>query len=155
MEPHQAPKRIGRPKGSRSKATIEREARELQALRERARGAKLRKLSKDYLQDMIPQTEEIVQSFYRAASRVMPDDPEFSGDDYEKWRRLKEWAAFFADICDRHAAYESAKFKAIEVVPEDPDPAKTIDGVAQSVAATDDPVQIAKQYQQLVKAARG
>ena len=147
------PKRRGRPVGVRNRLTIEREAAELVALKERARGAKLRKLSKDYLADMIPQTEEIVQSFYRAASVKTPDDPEFGADDYEKWRRLKEWAAFFADICDRHAAYESPKFKSIEV-PVSADDGTLIEGTAKQMETIVDPVSAAKAYQQLVKASR-
>jgi len=104
----------GRPIRGKNRTTLEREARELKALQEKA---KIRKiiLGKDELEDLIPIVKGTVARFQAAALDGGNGAPGMPGFDPEKWKEFKEWVEFYAKLCHQTADFQSPKFKAIMV----------------------------------------
>ena len=104
----------GRKRGGKNKATIEREQRALEALKERAKNH-TRTLAKDDLAELLTVVKASTQAFQLQAFNKGDGAPGKPGFDPAAWATFKEWAEFYANVCRWTAEYESPRYKAIAV----------------------------------------
>lgn len=106
----------GRAKGTKNKATVERERLALASLQAKAKATAPRKLAKDQLAELLPVTMGIVAMYQRAAYK---DDgsgrPGHPNHDPKIWRELGQWIELARRVGDTAADYESPKYRAIAV----------------------------------------
>jgi hypothetical protein len=102
----------GKKKGSKNKATLEREHRAIEVIQ---KGMPLvRTLAKDQLAELVPTVKGIVEGFQRAAMDAGgPGQPGFKMD---LWRELRDWIRMYATVADLAADFESPRYRAIAVV---------------------------------------
>jgi hypothetical protein len=140
----------GRKRGGKNKATIEREQRALEALKERAK-THTRTLAKDDLAELLTVVKASTQAFQLQAFNKGDGAPGKPGFDPAAWATFKEWAEFYANVCRWSAEFESPKYKAIAVVTNLTEaPAPMID--ATPTGTEEDQDRVANQsYLRLVK----
>ena len=103
----------GKQKGTKNKATLEREHRAMEALQQKSL-APLRTLAKDQLSELVPVVKGIVMGFQQAAmDSGAPGQP---GYKVEFWRELRDWMKTYAQIADLAADFESPRYRAIAVL---------------------------------------
>lgn len=130
----------GRNKGTPNKATTERaEIARLQNEEARRAG---KKLGKELLEDF-------AHLFAGIAASHQPWPAAMGKNPHENEERFLTYARLTVEAAKALAEYQSPKFRAIMVHAPDPGPQpKTIDG---NVTAINDPVAMARVYQQMVK----
>jgi hypothetical protein len=133
-------RRGGRQKGSKNKATLEREDRARQDLLEQAKGiaASGRKIviAKDELLDLIPVVKGTVAEFQRAAIADGQGLPGKALYDRQAWLDFREWVGIYESICRHAAEFQSPRFKAIAVAVT-PDPGAQQPTPMRDVTPTD------------------
>jgi hypothetical protein len=148
-------RRGGRKKGTRNKATVEREAKMLNALKDQARATPEKiVIAKDELLAFIPVVKGTVGLFQKAAIDGGQGLPGLPGFNPGKWERFREWAEFFGQLCHKAADFQSPRYRAIAVVvpPGDiaqPNPAPMIEH--QPSSELDEERQANAAYLRLVK----
>jgi hypothetical protein len=122
-QPAPKSKHTGRPKGARNKTTIERERKELEALKERARRAEFSPLAKDELAALIPEAKELLGVVKGIVGRFQREAL-VEGATAAAWDTLKGWMELYAEVMlkasqieYRAADFQSPKFRAIVVAP--------------------------------------
>jgi hypothetical protein len=103
----------GKKKGTKNKATLEKEHRALEALQQRAR-TPLRKLAKDELADLVPIVKEIALKF-RDAALANGGLPGTKGYKADVWKEAREWIRVYGWVADLAADFESPRYRAIAV----------------------------------------
>lgn len=116
-------RRGGRQKGARNKATIEREHRALEALKETVKAAPLKKLSKDKLAELTDVSLEVVGIYQKAAMKDgAAGHPGGMKHKPAIWTGLMQAIELARRVCDAAADYESPKFRAMAVAMTPPPP---------------------------------
>jgi hypothetical protein len=103
----------GKQKGTKNKATLERERQALEILQGKAL-APLRTLAKDQLAELVPVVKGIVARFQIAA--MNGGAPGEQGYKPEFWKELRDWIKTYAAVADLAADFESPRFRAIAVM---------------------------------------
>lgn len=153
----------GRAKGVPNKSTIERLQREKiaeqvaadlgkpEAARAIARVmSRNRVLAKDEIEDVIPILKGIVAKFQEPVMGAGVVLAESLKDD-KGWSRFKDWLELYIETCFKLAEFQSPKYRAIAVVANPPDPAKSNDNVIR----LNDPVGAARVYRTLIAKVSG
>jgi hypothetical protein len=144
----------GRKRGTRNKATIEREriAAEIAARTVMDARTAGRKLAKEVMQDFLPIMAGMAAYYQPTFPGMSAHNPNSNDKEFQRWFEL------MLDLADKLAPYESPTFKAIAVnlaptmpvMPALPDP-KAIDG---NVVPLHDSASLAQAYRRMVTASR-
>lgn len=103
----------GKQKGTKNKATLERERHALEILQGKSL-APLRTLAKDQLAELVPVVKGMVAQFQMAAMNAgLPGSKDWKP---ELWKELRDWIKTYAAVADLAADFESPRFRAIAVL---------------------------------------
>lgn len=116
-------RRGGRQRGTKNKATIEREQRALADLQERAQSLpRIKRLAVDALADMVPEADELA----KVVKSIVGHKQQLAfaeGAEKAAWDDLREWISLYKDVfgvCSqvkhRAADFQAPKYKAIAVM---------------------------------------